>query len=526
MDTSLAGADNSPDYPVNRLRWHSIISGIIKVAWIVMLVSLPFTSFPYLPPAIGGGALVRPFSIYPLIILMVLMTIPRMWRRPIPRTVLIVIPFILASLLSGMISLLRGIDPAYGITVFERIIRSLITIGIGFSYYLTISLMPRTLEDLKGTLRWIYVGMGIALAWGSLQAVYVLHWNKTWYQLLNKLQEIISIRRLIENRVSGFTYEPNWFAEQISMLLFPWLLASVLTGKSVFKWRWRWLTVEWIFLGWSVALIPLTFSRAGVLNLVVLTVLCLFVFRTQTLSWPADVPRPAVKFSKILLRRSLEAVVALVVVAGLLFAAGTRNEFFRRIWSYWLEKNNPNIASYLKYLGFGARFFYNETAYNTYKEYPFFGVGPGNYAFYFDENLVDRPLALTPEVLRIITPREDRTRLITSKNFFLRILAENGIVGAITFIAFLLAITGSAVYLWLSPDYEVKFWGIGGLLGITVFLLSSLSFDSFAFPNIWVIFGLVTAATLYFNRFSQGNPNPNPVNPAPAILPDINGNDL
>ena len=244
---------------MNRLRWRSIVSGTIKVAWIVMLVSLPFTSFPYLPPAIGGGALVRPFSIYPLIILMVLVTIPRMWRRPIPRTVLIVIPFILASLLSGMISLLRGIDPAYGITVFERIIRSLITIGIGFSYYLTISLMPRTLDDLKGTLRWIYVGMGVALAWGSLQAVYVLHWNNHWYQLLNKLQEIISIRRLIENRVSGFTYEPNWFAEQISMLLFPWLLASVLTGKSVFRWRWRWLTIEWIFLGWSVALIPLTF---------------------------------------------------------------------------------------------------------------------------------------------------------------------------------------------------------------------------------------------------------------------------
>ena len=97
---------------MNRLRWRSIISGIIKVSWIMMLVSLPFTSFPYLPPAIGGGALVRPFSIYPLIILMVLMTIPRMWRRPIPRTVLIVIPFILASLLSGMISLLRGIDPS------------------------------------------------------------------------------------------------------------------------------------------------------------------------------------------------------------------------------------------------------------------------------------------------------------------------------------------------------------------------------------------------------------------------------
>jgi hypothetical protein len=84
--------------------------------------------------------------------------------------------------------------------------------------------------------------------------------------------------------------------------------------------------------------------------------------------------------------------------------------------------------------------------------------------------------------------------LITPKNFIIRILAETGILGLSTFIAFMMAILGSALYLWFSPDIEVKFWGIGGLLGLIAFSLVVFSFDSLAIPNMWVVFGLITAA--------------------------------
>ena len=493
---------------MNRARLKSVLNSVRNLVWVLFLVTLPFTSFPYLPKAMGGGVLVRPLSIYPLMILILLVTIPRLWRRPVPKTVLAFLPFIFVAIISGLFSLNRGVEPAYGIEISERVIRALITIGIGFAFFVTVALMPRTLKDLNQSLRWIYIGMAIALAWGSLQAVYVVHWNGNYYRMLNNFQQLISIRRLIENRVSAFTYEPNWFAEQISLLLFPWLLASILTGKTVFPWRWHWLTVEWFLLAWAVALLPLTYSRSGVLNLVAVAILCLFVFRFVGKEDRNGLLRARPPLTRRIFHRLVETVVVLFVVAGLLVAAGTRNEFFRRLWSYWLEKDNPNISSYLKYLGFGARFFYNEAAYSTYLEYPIFGVGPGNYAFYFDEMLAERPLALTPEVLRIITPQVDRARLITSKNFFLRLMAETGIVGTVAFMAFLIAVTGCALYLWLASDREAKFWGIAGLLGIAVFLLSTLSFDSFAFPNAWVVFGMVTAATTYFSRFSSGKITP------------------
>ena len=480
-----------------------LLRKIRTVAWISFLVFLPVTSFPYLPEAIGGGALVRPLSIYPLIVLVVVVTLPRLWNQRLPRSFLSLLPFVIVALISSLISLMRGIEPGIDVTVGDRVLRGLLTLGLGIAFYLTTSLAPRTLDDLKNTLRWLYAGFGIAMLWGSLQAIYVVHFTKAWYRLMNDLQQFVSTRRLIQNRISGMTYEPNWFAEQITCLLLPWLLASVLTGFTVFKWRRGRLTIELLLLLWSVVLLPLTYSRAGVLNLVVMAFLSVFVFRI--FHEHPEIYRSATRHDKFKLvsRRFGEALIALVLVGGVIYTAGLKNEFFGRLWGYWIEKEKPTLSGYIKYLGFGARISYGDAAYNTFEEYPLLGVGLGNYAFYFNEMLPDRPLALTPEVLRIVTPEDGRDRLITAKNLFLRLLAETGIVGTLAFVAFFAAILGCALYLWLARDREFKFWGIAGMLGVTAFLLSSFSFDSFSLPNMWVMFGLITAAARYHLRLGD-----------------------
>jgi O-antigen ligase len=105
--------------------------------------------------------------------------------------------------------------------------------------------------------------------------------------------------------------------------------------------------------------------------------------------------------------------------------------------------------------------------------------------------------------LRIITPEDGRDRLITAKNLFLRLLAETGVIGTLAFVAFVFAILGCALYLWLGRERETKFWGIAGLLGLIAFILSSLSFDSLSLPNMWVMFGLITAAARYHMRLGD-----------------------
>jgi O-antigen ligase len=188
----------------------------------------------------------------------------------------------------------------------------------------------------------------------------------------------------------------------------------------------------------------------------------------------------------------------------LIYIASLKNPFFARIWSYWSDVKQTSLSDYFEYLGFGARFRYGEAAYATYEAYPILGVGLGNYAFYFPEMMPDRPLAAVPELLRLIVPEGNRERLITPKNFYYRLLAETGLVGMAAFLAFLAAVLGCALFLWLSRDKEQRFWGRAGLLGLVAFLPSAISFDSFAIPNMWVVFGLVTAAAWIYSR-QDGN---------------------
>ena len=197
----------------------------------------------------------------------------------------------------------------------------------------------------------------------------------------------------------------------------------------------------------------------------------------------------------------------MVILAGVTFVAGTRNDFFARIWEYWQRKPDQGyvqyFVNYFEYLGFGARYSYWQTAYQVYEDYPTLGVGLGNYAFYFNEKLPERPLAAVPEVLRLVVPDEGRDRLITPKNLYLRIMSETGLLGLATFLGFLMAILGCALYLWLSPQSEIRFWGTGGLLGLIAFILVAFSFDSFAIPNMWVVFGLITAGMRIWRPSSQ-----------------------
>jgi len=461
------------------------------------------TSFPFFPETIGGGTVVRPFSLYPLIILLVLVTLPRLVHEPVPETVISLVPFVLFAIASSLLSFFRGIEPVLGVSVTERVLRAFFTLGIGCLIYLTVALLPRSFVDLRFSLRWLYAGMAGALLWGSLQAIYVIQFNQAWYEMLGSLQRLISIRRLIEDRISGLTYEPHWFADQISFLLLPWLLAAVISGYSAFRWRWRGLTLEWILLGWSVLLLPFTFSRAGVLNLIILITLAVLVSRYRavkniSLSNPRLTSNSRIRL-RSLTRTLAESLFILILAFAPIYLVGTKNLFFSRLWDYW-GRQNPNLSSYLNYLGFGPRLAYSGAAINTYEQHVMMGVGLGNFAFYFEDMLPDRPLAEYPEVLRLITPEAGRDRLITVKNFYLRLMAETGIIGLATFLTFVVAVIGCVIFLWLSTNQEERYWGLAGLFGMASFFISAISFDSFVLPNMWVVFGMITAAAWISRR--------------------------
>jgi O-antigen ligase len=96
--------------------------------------------------------------------------------------------------------------------------------------------------------------------------------------------------------------------------------------------------------------------------------------------------------------------------------------------------------------------------------------------------------------------------LITPKNYYVRLLAETGLLGTAMFFAFLIGLVGVGLYLWLSKEPDLRYWGAVSILGLISFSLDAFSFDSFAIPNMWVVFGLITAAAqVYVIPLSKQN---------------------
>jgi len=478
-----------------RERLEKIILLVTRIAWILFLVSLPVTSFPYFPTDFGGGTLVRPLAIYPLIILVILGTIPKGFSRPLPRTLLSFLPFAITALVSVLLGFLVGIETAQGVSVTARMIRALLTLGLGAAIYFTVSLWPQNPKELRSSLRWLYFGFAIALLWGTLQAAYVLRYSDEYFNWMSQVQQFISIRRLFPTRISGLTYEPNWFAEQIALLLLPFLLGAVIRGSSVFKWRWNWFTVEWMLLGWGLVVLVFTYSRTGLAIALILLFLSVILFIPNRGSMKNN--EKVSRWRSVIIRFGIAGFLV-VISTVMIFIAGTRSNYFSRIWRYWTE--DTRTSNYLDYIAFSQRFIYWQTAYNMYESHPVFGVGLGNYAFFFEENLPNRPYNSVPEILRIVTQSQRTGRLITSKNLFFRLIAETGIVGLATFLAFLVAVLGCSLYLWLSDGRREKYWGVAGLLGLIAFMLTALSTDSFAVPNMWVVFGFTTAAVKIYSK--------------------------
>ena len=444
--------------------------------WALLLLGLPISSFAYFPKAIGGAAQVRPFALYPLIVLSVAVALPALFRRRLPLSAAWLGLFVLVALTASTGFVFRDVLPLNGVRPAARVVRGLITLVIGAAFYFTVALFPRSKDDLRRTLRWLYAALAWALAWGTFQVGYVLTHSYRWYLLANRMQHWISSRDALSWRISGPAYEPNWFASQLLLVFLPWLLASVLTGRSVFRWRWRWVTVELLLTVWTFVVLLFTYSRAGLATAGGMVALAVFLWPSERVSWKA-------RFA-VLGGMAVLGGVALVIL-------GLTNPHFARLWT---ALGQP-LEHYVYMLGMQGRFSYWQAAYEVYRRHPWLGVGLGNFAFDFAQTVHPKPLGLDPELLMALLPGSGYG-MVTPKNLYVRLLAETGLAGFVTFMAFWQSVFREGVGLFAAEDADATFWGLGAILGFAALLLFAISFGSFAVADMWVFLGLVTAAAL------------------------------
>lgn len=467
--------------------------------WALVLLCLPVTSFRYFP-LFGSGTVVRPLALYPLVLLLAILAY-RFWRGEFDQKILpnsqLLLLFASLVVFTGVLGGLETLAEGTSASFTGRFLRALVTILIGFGFYFAAAAMNRSVDQVRFSLLWLVVGLGLTFIWGSIQFYGLNHGLRG--ELL-EFQNLFSVRGLVKNkRVSGFAYEPSWLANQLVTVYFPWIIGSLTVGIGMFQsklitsrfGKFDWLVTDLLLLMAASALLLFTYSRSGLAVLAASLLLTIALTGTQALkssfAWFFK-PKPEKRALGLLTRFGI-VLVFVGGIAGIVYFLTDKGYI-----SAFFQKNTDNIFDYLQKAYLGPRFAYLVAAISAAIERPFSGVGLGASGFWVLENMPDWALAGNAEIARLLSPS---TNIFPNpKNLFVRVLAETGIFGFILLVLYFLSLFGMALYLLESSrnkpeDHWTRLVGIAGVFGVTAVILGGFSQDSFAMPELWITPGIL-----------------------------------
>ena len=464
------------------------------------------TSFPLLSQTSGGETPVGPLPLIPLVGLVVIWLIPYLLmggRLPAVAKPLLV--FAALSVLSAGAAAFLPILPFKGQVPLSRELRALATLAIGLAFYLCASVLPDTEERRRSSVRAIYLGALLMLAWGTVQGWVVLSQADHVPLVITRIQHLFSVRDPIADRVSGFAYEPSWLGNQLMVLYLPLLAAGALERQSVFPFKRGWFSIETVMLLWALLILALTKSRISQISF-----LALASFGLVALGWKAlgllerrlGLIPPTGRELRRLVLVAFNVLLLAALVVGLLWGASTAvARFDDRLLALPSIRDRldeirflyPNDVVYAlgDRLAFAERLVYWGAAFRTFGLYPLLGVGPGNAGFFFEQSVPEYGFRLT-EIRALM--REPSFGFPNPKNLWAKLLAETGIAGFLLFSTWFVTFGIGAAILWRRGAGLERYLGLAGVIAILAQVVEGFSLDTFALPQLWLVFGLSTAA--------------------------------
>lgn len=473
---------------------HISLVRLSRFLWGLTLVTLPITSFRYVP-FLGAGAFVRPLALYPLLLLLPVLLI-RLYRkeilRPWPGALTILAAFSLAALASTAFGATLAPIELRGVEYADRALRALVTLGMGLAFFAAAIWMNQDEQDAQFSARWLLVGLAAHIVWGVIQ-FWGLNTGKR--QILTEIQQLFSMRGLVKNkRISGFAFEPSWLAGQIVTLYLPWLAGWLLFQfqNSLF-WKNRRAWPEAVLLPGALAALLMTYSRSGLLVAAVAAGVTLTVaggaMVGKFFGWFWAGFRPgAGKRRMAVMQAAAGRVLLLLIAVSILAGVG----FFLADKGYiavFFQSEAENVFDYATSVYLGPRLAYAVAALEAFQASPLLGVGLGGSGFWIYPNMPDWVLFNAPEIAEQMSPAS--MQFPNPKNLYARLLAETGLVGLALFGSFYLAMLADALELLKKRPWL----GAAGLFALTAIVMQGFSQDSFAMPELWLNLGILAGVT-------------------------------
>ena len=459
------------------------LNSLPRILWGAALLTIPVTSFRWFP-FLDEGTLVRPLALYPLALLLPLLLI-QAWRGKInlyfSGAFVALGAFVLFVFTATSFGILIDPIPLRGQEYLGRAIRALATLLIGLAFFISAVWMNENEDDLRFSVKWIFAGLGLTIAWSSLQVI-TFYTDLLDKEMVTHWQLAFSMRELVRtNRISGLAYEPAWLAGQLATIFIPFLFAAVLTNFRLTRLKW----LEPVLLTLSLLTLLATYSRGGLLTTIAAAGLTFLLLGRDVIrsTWTWFINGFRGRVMDMLFRIGMILVIVGIFSGSFLFLS--QKNFFRRLW----ETDAENLSEYMVAINAGARGAYSAGALSAYEEYPLTGVGLGASGFYIYQNLPDWALTTVPEIAKQLNPEN---RLYPNpKNLYVRLLAETGLIGFFLFAAFQFNVLGEILSLLHRNERWARFAAAAGVFAWLAVAFYNFTQDSFTTPNIWLVSGIL-----------------------------------
>jgi len=470
-----------------------VIKTISTISWYLLILCLPFTSFPLVSKVFGGTS-VAPLSIIFLIILTVTEFVPNLIRtRSLPSQVTVLLLFVVSALISSALGNYIYIPSYRSAPILKNAVEGFITLATGISFFIITIMLNKDEKSIITSIKFINLS-------GILIVIYALVQASSWRltneypAVLYKIQEIFSSNgRLYSGRVNAMAYEPSWLAHQFSLLFIPLWLSFASQRYSVYKRKiFNRFTYEFVFIILGFVVIILTLSRIGWLTVLALVAIILAqkVNRAYE-NYNLKGNRTVHWFKRLIFWFGIFVLLTILIgIFGYIFTrVDPRMAKLFDIYKY-IGAGMSGLIGWASLLGIGERIAYWSIAYRVFLQQPLMGVGLGSTGNFFGSLIPEFAFRL-PEVVKYFVTGSMPPN---PKSLWFRLLAETGIIGFTFFSAWVYQHFLYAKSLIRAKDNMlIKVMGTFGILAIIALLFEGFSLDTFGLPYYWITLGFIAA---------------------------------